>query len=491
MQLTYFCRSGVHVLLAGVLSLGAAARAGAEIPGLNGPAFVLTAKSDRITTPDGGSYLFWGLAGGGGRAQYPAPTLIVTAGEAVSVSLTNAVSPDGGGAVPNVSLVFPGQVNVAAVCSSGYCPAGALTLEAGPGATVTYTFTASRPGTFAYHSGTQPDLQVEMGLTGAIVVRPAGSLNTAYGDAASAFDREYLFFLSEIDPRIHDTVEAQGAAALAATDYLSDYFSNYWFINGRNAPDTMNTTASLFPTQPYDSMPRMHPGERLLMRVVGGGSQFHPFHHHGNHARVIGRDGFPLEETQGTKDLSYEVFTVQTVPGQAYDAIFEWTGKDIGWDIYGTDGDLGKHTCNGKNTNAAQALRKSSPADPYFSTWDPTTKEWCGDHGLVFPVTLPDPLNLVNGGFWSGSPYMGTMGALPPGEGGLNPNAGYVFMWHSHTEKELTNFDVFPGGMMTMLIIEPPGVPILAPAPAPAPKPTPSSGPVPEAGELDDRPVSR
>jgi hypothetical protein len=62
-------------------------------------------------------------------------------------------------------------------------------------------------------------------------------------------------------------------------------------------------------------------------------------------------------------------------------------------------------------------------------------------------------------------------------------------MWHSHTEKELTNFDVFPGGMMTMLIIEPPGVPIQAPAPAP--KPTPSSGPVPEAGELDDRPVSR
>jgi hypothetical protein len=29
-------------------------------------------------------------------------------------------------------------------------------------------------------------------------------------------------------------------------------------------------------------------------------------------------------------------------------------------------------------------------------------------------------------------------------------------MWHSHTEKEITNFDVFPGGMMTMLIVEAP-----------------------------------
>jgi hypothetical protein len=61
---------------------------------------------------------------------------------------------------------------------------------------------------------------------------------------------------------------------------------------------------------------------------------------------------------------------------------------------------------------------------------------------------------------YGGSPFLGTLGSLPPGEGGLNPNAGFVFMWHSHTEKEMTNWDIFPGGMMTMLIIEPPGVPI-------------------------------
>jgi hypothetical protein len=30
-------------------------------------------------------------------------------------------------------------------------------------------------------------------------------------------------------------------------------------------------------------------------------------------------------------------------------------------------------------------------------------------------------------------------------------------MWHSHTERELTNFDIFPGGMMTMLFVVPPG----------------------------------
>ena len=63
-------------------------------------------------------------------------------------------------------------------------------------------------------------------------------------------------------------------------------------------------------------------------------------------------------------------------------------------------------------------------------------------------------------GYPSGSPYLGVFGALPPGDGGLNPNAGFTFMWHSHNEVELTNDDIFPGGIMTMLVIEPraPGV---------------------------------
>ena len=38
---------------------------------------------------------------------------------------------------------------------------------------VTYTFTATTPGTRAYYSGTQGDLQVEMGLYGAIIVLPS------------------------------------------------------------------------------------------------------------------------------------------------------------------------------------------------------------------------------------------------------------------------------------------------------------------------------
>ncbi len=85
----------------------------------------------------------------------------------------------------------------------------------------------------------------------------------------------------------------------------------------------------------------------------------------------------------------------------------------------------------------------------------PVPGEDPNDHGKPFPVLLPDNKSLTIGAMWSGSPYLGDMGSLPPGEGGLNPNAGFSFMWHSHKEKEMTSNNVFPGGMMTMFIVVP------------------------------------
>jgi len=64
---------------------------------------------------------------------------------------------------------------------------------------------------------------------------------------------------------------------------------------------------------------------------------------------------------------------------------------------------------------------------------------------------------------WSGSPFLGTAGFLPPGVGGYNPNAGYFFMMHSHNEVEMTNNNIFPGGMMTMIVIEHPSVVLMNP----------------------------
>ena len=407
-----------------------------QLDGSGNPVFHLTARCDFITTADGAQILIWGYAPGmpadGKPAQYPGPTLIVGEGELVTVIVHNQITDEAGNLLDgianpkrvNVSAIFPGQRMWNENAAAYVGVPGFVTREAQPGDQVRYRFRANNPGTFLYHSGTQMDLQVELGLFGAIIVRPALGNNYAYNRADSQFEREHLFLLSEMDPRIHDLVEWEQWDQIDQTDY----FPVYWFINGRTAPDTFaNDGVSWLPTQPYSCFPRAMPGERLLMRVVGAGRDLHPFHHHGNHARVIGKDGRALETSTGG-DLSYEEFTIQSIPGETVDAIFTWTGEKLGWDIYG-----------------------HAPTDPL------QPNEYAPDHGVPIPTVLPDNLDLTLGGFWSGSPFLGSAGGLPPGEGGLNPNAGLAFMWHSHTEKELTNFDIFPGGMMSMFLVEPPG----------------------------------
>jgi plastocyanin len=420
------------VVAAAVVLLGAgSAGAQAEIDGITGTSFSFTAGAGEISTPDGSSIHVWGYQDTTGAAnpfgvpQYPGPTLIVNQGDTITVTLTNnlPVATGGTNRVRNVSIVFPGHQVTATGGSSGL-----LTQEStGPTDVVTYTFTATNAGTYMYHSGTEMELEIEMGLVGALIVRPAGfsqasaTNRRAYGDAGSRYDHEYLFLMTQMDPIIHQLVEQQRFDEVDMTAY----WPVYWFFNGRAGPDDLaDAFVSWLPHQPYNCTPRMTPGQKLLMRVIGGDQGYHPFHYHGNNADIIARDGRRLANPRSQ-------FTTLSVPGETVDQIFTWTGANMGWDIYG-----------------------HSAGDPL------APGEFAGDHGKPFPVTLPETQNLTFGGWWSGSPYLGSDAPLPPGEGGLNPNSGYFFMWHSHAEKELTNWDIFPGGMMSMMVVEPPGTPI-------------------------------
>jgi FtsP/CotA-like multicopper oxidase with cupredoxin domain len=218
------------------LWLVATGQAIAAIAGIPGPGFTLTAKADYISTADANSVLTWGYANGAGLMQYPGPTLIVNQGDTVSITLNNTLP-------VNTSIVFPGQSGVSTNCGVPGSVAGLMSCEALPGGTVTYTFTAAQPGTYLYHSGTQPALQVEMGLVGALIVRPAAP-NQAYGHPGSAYDREYLLLLTEMDPDIHQQV-AQGN--LSGPDGLPVQ----WFINGATPWTPCSTTTSpCCPTSP-------------------------------------------------------------------------------------------------------------------------------------------------------------------------------------------------------------------------------------------------
>ena len=387
---------------------------------------------------------------------------------------------------------------------------GNLTQEAAVGGTVTYTFVANTPGTHTYYSGTRGDLQIEMGLYGALIVLPTtgnavptgyvvqatgsslpntchasgtGTLPNggpdfrlaaaAYDHPSACYDREYLFQFSEIDPGIHRQAEEQatlpctqatGCMVVATEPYVPAYF----LINGRSMPDLMDSNYAVqYPHQPYNGNPHMHPGELTLLRVIGTGRWQHPFHEHGNHVRVLARDGNMLLSPSG-KLAGPALFTTTTTPGMAMDGIFQWTGKGLNWDAYAHADGITTDVCvpdaNGYYTTGSGAL----PTAPnYF--------EWCADHkkaleakptGMVGsggPVTLPDANIMVNGAWYGGSPYLGpdatarAVGStpIPPSGTVANDSGGFAFMWHSHNEREITTNNAFPGGMMMMMLVDP------------------------------------
>src|SRR5882672_9446412 len=170
----------------GAATMLLAAVAHAAAPGITGSTFSLTAQPAFISQPDGSSIYSWGygcsspppstgyapagITGACSTMQVPGPTLIVTApvtGTAtVTVTLANGLP----GAAGNTSILFPGFQ----VTTSGGV-AGLMTQEAAPGGSVTYTITipSTAAGTHSYYSGTQGDLQIEMGLYGALIVLPS------------------------------------------------------------------------------------------------------------------------------------------------------------------------------------------------------------------------------------------------------------------------------------------------------------------------------
>lgn len=438
-KLTLYNYGKVFLLLAVTLFLWVF-QAQAGIQGLTGTTFNLSAKADHITTGEGNSVLVWGFTDGA-RAQYPAPTLIVTQGDRITINLTNNLP------LVSTSMVFPGH-NVTATGGTS----GLLTNEAtAAGGTVSYTFTATHAGTYMYHSGTNPTLQIDMGLVGALIVRPSDyndAARTVYGDGTDTdYTYEVLFLHTEMDPRYHDLIEFGRMAEVDTTDF----HPVYWFYNGRNAPDTLlpNNLSSL-PVQPYNTLPMIHPGDKLLIRNIGGGRDPHPPHFHGNNFLRVGKDGRMLSSDGSKADLAISSNTQAVWPGETYDIIYTWTGANQGWDLYGT-ADINPHSCTDTANNETGVL---SP-DGY----DDVTWEDCNDHYKPLPVDMPGALELTFSPFYSGSPYLGDAGDLPPGEGGFNPWAGYFYPWHSHAEKELTNDDIFPGGMLTFLIIVPAGTP--------------------------------
>lgn len=374
--------------------------------------FTLTAREGTIQMSDGNAVYMWGYGLGNGDFQYPGPVLCVNEGDNVTIVLKNALQQD-------TSLVFPGQENVMANGAPSQPQVNAQgqlwsLAQAAPanGGTATYSFVASKPGTYIYQSGTNAMIQVQMGLFGALVVRPLNRPGWAYNNEMSAFNpnTEFIQMLSEIDPVMHSKVQA------GESFDFNNFLPRYWLINGRGFPDTLApNNAAWLPAQPYSALvhiqvydPTLN-NQPALVRYINFGFREIPFHPHGNHSRLIARDGNFLAGS-GNQDLSNEHFSMGIGPGQTWDATLNWRNVE---------------------------------------NYNPETNP--------VPVLIPRDQNLVFGPFFSGSPYLGSGEPLPPGETQYNQCGEYYHLAHNHALNQIVAWGVVNGGQVTFTRVDPLG----------------------------------
>lgn len=267
----------------------------------------------------------------------------------------------------------------------------------------TYHFRPERAGTFIYCSQSVAPEHMQMGMYGALVVRPADytpEKSTVYGrDTGTDYDQEYTFLLSEFDPRWHRFVE--GDRAVAEFD-LADSKPQLWFINGRSFPLTLLPFAwnrqggNAEPEERYNTHIKVAPQKRFLVRYINAGSEAHPMKQHGWPMIIVGSDGFawrqPLEKS-----------AILIGPGESYDAI-----TDV-------------NVTYGVNAQAGSPLASVAPAPV-----GPGTLKW----RQIYPIRNQDDCRVSTRGV-----YPGGMMTVIEATGASNTPSGKPTWFNPYSDK--------------------------------------------------------
>lgn len=285
----------------------------------------LCAKAGSVTMPGGVVVPIWGYAqdtaGFGnnctGTPTLPGPALTVPAADlaGLTVHLRNDLTAE------PTSLVIPGQTATMTPVKvndpQGRPRVRSFTHEAAAnGGTADYFWANIKPGTYLYHSGTHPQVQVQMGLYGAVTRNfldgvpevPAIPPNPAIpGDPGTpaipavpgqAYDgvpygAELTLLFSEIDPVQHAAIAGgtfgtagapatpckdSGGAAMPMTSTLC-YKPKYFLINGKPYPDS------------NVAMPTLSVGQDTLLRLLNAGLRSYVPTIQGTHMKMVAEDG--------------------------------------------------------------------------------------------------------------------------------------------------------------------------------------------------------
>lgn len=262
----------------------------------------LRAAAKTVTMSDNTQVQMWGFGlTADPDVSIPGPLLDVPPGDStLTINLTNELP------VP-VSIVIPALPGALTPVWDDGTSGGRTNLQqravsfthvAQPGETAVYQWTGVRPGTYLYHSGTHPAVQVPMGLYGA--ARHDATAGEAYG---AAYDKDAVLVYSEVDPTLNAAV-AGGTYGTAAYPTTVDYRPRYFLINGQPA------------STPPDVQQNVN--QRLLLRLVNAGLRSVVPTLSGMSMKLLAEDGQPAPYV-------HERYSTLLAAGKTRDALLQPT----------------------------------------------------------------------------------------------------------------------------------------------------------------------
>jgi FtsP/CotA-like multicopper oxidase with cupredoxin domain len=263
---------------------------------LHAAEYYLRAEAFAMPDPNGGADItMWGYSSCTAAfatcssPSSPGPALTVPAGETVlTVHLLNKLAQP-------TSLVVNGLIKpmtpVWNTGATGNRPVTAVgnpaarvrsfDIETAVDAVVDYAWTGVKPGTYLYQSGTQPQVQVQMGLYGAVTKNAADlGISAAQAYAGVNYDNQATLFYSEIDPELHTAVATGVYGTVGGPTSTFNYAPKYFLVNGKPYPGD----AVISPTGNAGT---------TLLRFINAGLTTHVPMIQGTHWTVLAEDGKP------------------------------------------------------------------------------------------------------------------------------------------------------------------------------------------------------
>lgn len=264
-------------------------------------------------------------------ADCPGPNIFCTQGDTISITLTN-------------DLDEPHAFFIPGVFSSG---------PIAPAETKTFSFTASRAGSFLYYDNLNAPVNRVMGLHGAFIVmprlaapghkftpydRPTPAVQRLFDDLGTAGHfpglsweagdmanhtppfRQYVWVLHQASPVLFAEVGSLPPgqiypAAQFVNAMLNDPYANAFetgVMNRKAQYYTLNGQSGFFGHHNGYICPKLRVGEPCIVRVLNAGLYLHSMHMHANHIYVISLN-------RRVQDNVLWVDTIQAVPLGGFD----------------------------------------------------------------------------------------------------------------------------------------------------------------------------